>query len=129
MSHDSTAYLVGVLSIRGKPKYIGCEIFSEPSPTISGYTFVIHQINEENYDHAHAKLLQWIHTPNQRREWLQRSLVSRDDAPINCKTCGETVDYDAAVACSRCGQPCHQGCVNEERLCETCYHRLRRDGV
>ena len=117
-------------NIKGKPKYIGCETFSEPCPNVSGYTFIIAQSNAPTFAQANKKLMDWIHTPNQRREWMQRSLMSRDDAaPVTCHTCGEPVDYDAAVACSRCGEPCHKGCVNEESLCETCYHQLRRDGV
>lgn len=76
---STTAYLVGVLSIKGEPEYLGCEIFSEPSPTVSNkFTFIIWQVEDKDFDMAHHRLRQWIHTPNCRREWMQRSLMSRD---------------------------------------------------
>ena len=52
-----TAYLVGFIDIhQNPPKFIGCGLFSEPTPTISGYAFTIIEERGETFQKACEKI-------------------------------------------------------------------------
>lgn len=70
-----TAYLVGMLGIDGEPEYRGCNIYTEPSPTMHGtrvWPFVITEASAESYEQAQANIMDQLEHPSLR--WAKRSL-------------------------------------------------------
>jgi len=73
-----SVYLVGIIDT-ATGQFRGCDIFSEPSPTLHmrSWPFVIAQVTRETFDEAEAELRRVL-AENAGLQWAQRFLVERD---------------------------------------------------